>query len=123
MAKEKQIKVTLIRSVIGQKPDKRATVRSLGLKKISSSNIGPIKTVTRICRNSDFPLRSSASGLVGTPPLKRLAIRVPIIFPVYIRKRPMKKQPRRRPKPIRPGPGRFAGIRRMISMPRGIPIT
>ena len=41
MAKEKQIKVTLIRSVIGQKPDKKATVRSLGLKKISSSNVLP----------------------------------------------------------------------------------
>ena len=38
MAKAKQIKVTLIRSVIGQKPDKVATVRSLGLKKINSSN-------------------------------------------------------------------------------------
>ena len=41
MAKEKQIKVTLIRSTIGQKPAKVATVRSLGLKKISSSNILP----------------------------------------------------------------------------------
>ena len=41
MAKAKQIKVTLIRSVIGQKPDKKATVRSLELKKISSSNILP----------------------------------------------------------------------------------
>ncbi len=39
MAKDKQIKVTLIRSVIGQKPDKVATVRSLGLKKISSSRV------------------------------------------------------------------------------------
>ena len=34
----KQLKVTLIKSVIGQKPEKKATVRSLGLKKISSSN-------------------------------------------------------------------------------------
>jgi large subunit ribosomal protein L30 len=47
MAKEKQIKVTLIRSVIGQKPDKRATVRSLGLKKISSSNILPDNDAVR----------------------------------------------------------------------------
>ncbi len=39
MAKAKQLKVTLIRSVIGQKPDNVATVRSLGLKKISSSAI------------------------------------------------------------------------------------
>lgn len=34
-----QIKVTLIKSVIGQKPEKKATVRSLGLKKIHSSNV------------------------------------------------------------------------------------
>ena len=47
MAKEKQIKVTVIRSVIGQKPDKRATVRSLGLKKISSSNILPDNDAVR----------------------------------------------------------------------------
>lgn len=38
MAKEdKKVKVTLIRSTIGQKPEKRATVRSLGLKKINST--------------------------------------------------------------------------------------
>ena len=37
----KQLKVTLIKSVIGQKPEKKATVRSLGLKKISSSNTRP----------------------------------------------------------------------------------
>lgn len=35
----KQIKVTLVKSTIGQKPAKVATVRSLGLKKISSSVI------------------------------------------------------------------------------------
>ena len=34
-----KLKVTLQKSVIGQKPDKRATVRSLGLKKINSSVI------------------------------------------------------------------------------------
>ena len=39
MAKAKQLKVTLIRSTIGQKPAKVATVRSLGLKKINSSVI------------------------------------------------------------------------------------
>ena len=33
----KKIKVTLVKSVIRQKPEKKATVRSLGLKKISSS--------------------------------------------------------------------------------------
>ena len=47
MATEKQLKVTLIRSVIGQKPDKKATVRSLGLKKISSSNILPDNDAVR----------------------------------------------------------------------------
>ena len=47
MAKAKQLKVTLIRSVIGQKPDKKATVRTLGLKKISSSNILPDNDAVR----------------------------------------------------------------------------
>ncbi len=32
----KKIKVTLVRSTIGQKPAKKATVRSLGLRKINS---------------------------------------------------------------------------------------
>lgn len=32
----KKLKITLVRSTIGQKPAKRATVRSLGLKKINS---------------------------------------------------------------------------------------
>jgi len=31
-----KIKVTLVRSVICQKPEKKATVRSLGLKRINS---------------------------------------------------------------------------------------
>ena len=37
MAAAKKIKVTLVKSTIGQKPPKRATVRSLGLKKINST--------------------------------------------------------------------------------------
>ncbi len=37
MAAAKRIKVTLVKSTIGQKPPKRATVRSLGLKKINST--------------------------------------------------------------------------------------
>jgi large subunit ribosomal protein L30 len=37
--KNKQVRITLVRSTIGQKPVKRATVRSLGLKKINSSVI------------------------------------------------------------------------------------
>ena len=39
MAKAKQLKITLVRSTIGQKPAKVATVRSLGLKRINSSVI------------------------------------------------------------------------------------
>ncbi|MBO5137904.1 MAG: 50S ribosomal protein L30 [Spirochaetaceae bacterium] len=35
-AKTKKIRITLVRSTIGQKPAKRATVRSLGLRKINS---------------------------------------------------------------------------------------
>ena len=34
-----KLKITLTKSTIGQKPAKVATVRSLGLKKISSSNV------------------------------------------------------------------------------------
>ena len=33
----KKLKITLVKSTIGQKSEKKATVRSLGLKKISSS--------------------------------------------------------------------------------------
>ncbi len=32
-----RMKVTLVKSTIGQKPAKKATVRSLGLKKLNSS--------------------------------------------------------------------------------------
>lgn len=32
-----KLKITLTKSIIGQKPEKVATVRSLGLKKISST--------------------------------------------------------------------------------------
>lgn len=35
----KKIEIKLVRSVIGQKPAKRATVRSLGLRKISSTTV------------------------------------------------------------------------------------
>jgi large subunit ribosomal protein L30 len=37
MANEKKIKIRLVRSTIGRKPDQRATVRSLGLRKIGST--------------------------------------------------------------------------------------
>lgn len=36
-SKEKRIKVTLVRSVIGRPPKQRETVKGLGLRKISSS--------------------------------------------------------------------------------------
>ena len=36
-AKNNTVKVTLVKSTIGQKPAKRATVRALGLKKINST--------------------------------------------------------------------------------------
>ena len=56
MAKAKQIKITLVKSTIGQKPAVVATVRSLGLKKINSSVIqndtdairGMAKTVSHL---------------------------------------------------------------------------
>lgn len=35
----KKIEITLVRSTIHQKPEKRATVRSLGLRKISSKTV------------------------------------------------------------------------------------
>lgn len=34
---EKKLKVTLVKSVIGTKPDHRATVRGLGLRRLNSS--------------------------------------------------------------------------------------
>lgn len=37
MAAEKQIKITLVKSVIGTIPAHRRTVKALGLKKINSS--------------------------------------------------------------------------------------
>ena len=36
---QKQIKVTLVRSIIGTKKDHRATVRDLGLRGINSSSV------------------------------------------------------------------------------------
>jgi large subunit ribosomal protein L30 len=34
-----KIQIRLVKSVIGRKPEQRATVRSLGLRKIHSSNV------------------------------------------------------------------------------------
>ena len=54
----KQVKITLIKSTIGQKPAKVATVRSLGLKKLNSSVVqeendaikGMISTVSHLVK-------------------------------------------------------------------------
>ncbi|MBQ5906885.1 MAG: 50S ribosomal protein L30 [Spirochaetia bacterium] len=54
----KQVKITLIKSTIGQKPAKVATVRSLGLKKLNSSVVqeendaikGMIATVSHLVK-------------------------------------------------------------------------
>ena len=37
MAKEKQLKITLTKSLIGRKQDQKDTVKALGLKKIGQS--------------------------------------------------------------------------------------
>ena len=37
MAENKKIKITLVRSIKEQKPEKKANVRSLGLKKMTST--------------------------------------------------------------------------------------
>jgi large subunit ribosomal protein L30 len=52
----RKLKVKLVRSVIGRLPKQRATVRSLGLRKIGSSNVldanpavlGMIKAVSHL---------------------------------------------------------------------------
>lgn len=41
MAKTKTIKITLVRSTIGQKPKTRAAVKTLGLRKIRQSTERP----------------------------------------------------------------------------------
>ena len=45
MAKEKQLKITLVKSLIASKPNQRATAQSLGLRKIGDSIVheaGPV---------------------------------------------------------------------------------
>jgi len=57
----KQVKIRLVRSTIGALPNQRATVRSLGLKKIGSSKIqeaspaimGMVKTVAHLVSVED----------------------------------------------------------------------
>ncbi|MDR0600625.1 MAG: 50S ribosomal protein L30 [Treponema sp.] len=58
-----KIKVKLVRSVIGRPPKQRATVRSLGLRKIGSSNVfeanpavlGMVKRVSHLVSMEDAP--------------------------------------------------------------------
>ena len=57
----KQIKIRLVRSTIGALPNQRATVRSLGLRKIGSSKVqeaspaimGMVKTVSHLVTYED----------------------------------------------------------------------
>ncbi len=44
---DKKLKVTLVKSVIGQVPKNRATVESMGLRKIGKSIILPDNEATR----------------------------------------------------------------------------
>ena len=37
MAKKKKIKITLVRSTIGRKPEQKKTAKALGLRKLNSS--------------------------------------------------------------------------------------
>ncbi len=46
-AKEKQLKITLVKSTIGALKDQQATVESLGLRKINSTTIQPDNACTR----------------------------------------------------------------------------
>ena len=41
MAKNKKLRITLVRSLIGEKPKTRAVVRTLGLRKIRQSTERP----------------------------------------------------------------------------------
>jgi large subunit ribosomal protein L30 len=58
MAEGKKIKVTLVKSVIGTKPEHRATVRGLGLRRLNHtvevqdtpSNRGMIKAVSYLLK-------------------------------------------------------------------------
>lgn len=54
-----KVKVTLIRSPIGKKPDHRATVRALGLRKIWRSNIldGSNPAVAGMIRKVSYMLK------------------------------------------------------------------
>lgn len=57
---QKQIKVTLVRSVIGTKEDHRATVRGLGLRGLNSSRVlNDTPEVRGMIRKVDYLVRVS----------------------------------------------------------------
>ncbi len=47
MAKAKMIKVTYVKSCIGEKPNQIKVIEALGLKKLNSSNVIPDNDATR----------------------------------------------------------------------------
>ena len=47
MAEQKMLKITLVRSTIGAKPKHRATVQSMGLRKLNRSIVLPDNAATR----------------------------------------------------------------------------
>ena len=57
---QKQIKVTLVRAVIGTKEDHRATVRGLGLRRLNSSRVlNDTPEVRGMIRKVDYLVRVS----------------------------------------------------------------
>jgi large subunit ribosomal protein L30 len=64
-----KIQITLVRSTIHQKPVMRATVRSLGLRKIGSSNIveaspavlGMVRTVQHLVSTKEVSAQGAAA--------------------------------------------------------------
>lgn len=57
---QKQIKVTLVRSVIGTREDHRATVRGLGLRRLNSSRVlNDTPEVRGMIRKVDYLIRVS----------------------------------------------------------------
>lgn len=57
---QKQIKVTLVRSVIGTKESHRATVRGLGLRRMNSSRVlNDTPEVRGMIRKVDYLVRVS----------------------------------------------------------------
>ena len=57
---QKQIKVTLVRSVIGTREDHRATVRGLGLGRLNSSSVlNDTPEIRGMIRKVDYLVRVS----------------------------------------------------------------